>query len=109
MKQPEILQVDTTIELKDYFYAYFDTAKTKLPKELEPLVEQLAENVHEQWAVLRISQGWQYGLQRDDVQKLHPCLVPYSELPDSEKEYDRQTVRETVKAICQLGYRIVSN
>lgn len=84
-----------------------DTSQIPLPAELEPLVERLAENVHEQWAALRIAQGWKYGPERDDSQKLHPCLVPYDDLPDSEKDYDRQSVRETVRVICQLGYRIV--
>jgi hypothetical protein len=83
-----------------------DTSQTPLPPALKPLVEQLAENVHEQWSLLRISQGWQYGPQRDDAHKHHPCLIPYADLPESEKEYDRRTVEETVRAICLLGYRI---
>lgn len=72
-------------------------------------MERLAENVHERWAALRISQGWRFGPQRDDERKWHPCLIPYAELPESEKEVDRQTVRETVQAIRQLGYRIVKD
>ena len=83
-----------------------DTTDVELPKELEQLVEEMSKNVHEVWAETRIKQGWTYGEQRDDVQKKHPCLVPYEELPDSEKEYDRNTALSTIKAIIALGYKI---
>ena len=33
-------------------------------------------------------------------------LVPYDELPESEKEYDRNTAIETLKLIIKLGYKI---
>ncbi len=74
--------------------------------ELRPLIEQMAKNVHEVWAETRISQGWTYGEQRDDEKKTHPCLVPYEELPEEEKEYDRNTAISTLKFIMKLGYKI---
>ena len=83
-----------------------DTTDVKLPKELETLVEAMAKNVHEVWASGRIAQGWTYGEKRDDVNKTHPCLVPYEELPESEKEYDRNTSIETLKFIISNGYQI---
>ncbi len=83
-----------------------DTSKIELPKELLALTEQIAENVHENWSIGRISQGWTYGEKRDDAKKETPCLVPYSELPESEKEYDRATALETLKLIVALGYKI---
>ncbi len=83
-----------------------DTSNIKLPDELLELTEEIAENVHEIWSVGRISQGWTYGEKRDDVKKETPCLVPYSELPESEKEYDRNTALETLKLIVALGYKI---
>lgn len=78
----------------------------KLPSELEPLVEKMAEHVHDVWAESRIKQGWTYGPQRDDVLKKHPCLVPYQELPDEEKQYDRDTALGTLKLILKLGFTI---
>lgn len=84
----------------------FDTAGVELPAELQPLVDRLAANAHDVWAAQRMSDGWTYGPSRDDANRRHPCLVPYDELPDSEKEYDRNSVRQTLKAILQLGYRI---
>ena len=66
----------------------------------------MAKNVHEVWAQERIKQGWTYGAKRDDVQKTYPCLVPYEELPEEEKEYDRNTNIGTLKLIMKLGFKI---
>ena len=83
------------------------TEGVTLPPELHELVEQLAENIHDHWARQRIEAGWTYGLQRDDADKTHPDLVPYEDLPEEEKQYDRTSVRETLKVILTLGYAIV--
>lgn len=82
-----------------------DTSNIALPPELLELTERLAENAHDVWARQRIAEGWTYGPQRDDMAKKHPDLVPYGELPESEKEYDRSAAMETLKAIVALGYR----
>ena len=83
-----------------------DTSDVQLPAEMNQLVEQLARNVHDIWAIGRIKEGWTYGPQRDDANKKHPCLVDYDELPENEKEYDRNTAMETVKLIIKLGWKI---
>lgn len=83
-----------------------NTENIELPKEMLELTEQIAENVHDIWAKGRMEEGWTYGEKRDDEKKHHPCLVPYSELSDSEKEYDRNTAMETLKMIVALGYEI---
>lgn len=83
-----------------------DTRNILLPAELEQLVEQMAKNVHEVWAESRIKQGWTYGEQRNDALKTHPCLIPYEDLPEEEKEYDRNTSKETLKLIMKLGFHI---
>ena len=83
-----------------------DTSAVSLPVELEPLVEQMAKNVHEVWAQKRIEEGWKYGEKRDDELRLHPCLVSYEQLPEIEKEYDRSTALETLKLIIKLGFTI---
>ena len=83
-----------------------DTSDIQLPAELEELVEEMSKNVHDVWSQTRISQGWTYGEQRDDTLKKHPCLIPYEELPDSEKEYDRNTSIGTLKLIPKLGFKI---
>ncbi|MBQ8762730.1 MAG: Ryanodine receptor Ryr [Clostridia bacterium] len=83
-----------------------DTSRIVLSEELLGLTEEIAENVHDIWAAGRISEGWIYGEKRDDSKKTTPCLIPYSELPESEKEYDRNTALETLKLIVALGYKI---
>ena len=83
------------------------TEGVTLPPDLTALVEQLAENNHDHWARQRIDEGWTYGPQRDDACKTHPDLVPYGNLPEDEKEYDRTSVVETLKVITMLGYEIV--
>ena len=83
------------------------TEGVSLPPELNALVEELAENNHDHWARQRIDGGWSYGPQRDDLLKTHPDLVPYGDLSDVEKEYDRTSVLETLKVILLLGYEIV--
>lgn len=60
--------------------------------------------MHEVWAQTRISQGWSYGPVRNDELKQHPCLIPYEELPEEEKEYDRNTAIGTLKFIIHKGF-----
>lgn len=83
-----------------------DTSGVELPEELLELTEKIAENVHEVWSVGRLKDGWTYGEVRNDEKKQTPCLVPYSELSEEEKEYDRRTAFETLKLIKLFGYSI---
>jgi hypothetical protein len=83
-----------------------DTSKIRLSNDLSELLESLARNNHDHWAQNRFDEGWRHGPMRDDSLKEHPDLVPYDELPESEKNYDRKSVIETLKAIISLGYEI---
>ena len=78
----------------------------QLSDELNGLVEAMAKNVHDVWAQSRIEQGWTYGPERNDERKEHPCLVEYEQLPDSERDYDRNTAIGTLKLILKLGFKI---
>lgn len=91
---------------KEYIPRPAETSDVKLPEELIPLIEEMAKNVHEVWAQNRMKEGWTYGPVRDDAKKQTPCMVPYEELPESEKEYDRATSQETLKLILKLGFEI---
>ena len=84
-----------------------DPSDVQLPAELLELTEKIAENVHEAWGESRVAEGWTYGENRDNAAKTTPCLVPYDQLPETEKEYDRKTALETLKLIVKLGYRIL--
>ena len=89
-----------------YRHQPIDTSGVELPEELLRLTEKIAENVHENWSLGRMAEGWVYGETRDDTKKTTPCLVPYSQLGEGEKEFDRRTAMETLKLILSLGYRI---
>lgn len=93
--------------MKEYDPKPIDTSTIELPEELVELTEYIAENVHDVWAKGRIAEGWTYGDVKDMSKKTTPLLVPYDELAESEKDYDRNTVVETLKLIMKLGYRII--
>lgn len=92
---------------KEYTPQPIEIEDVRLPAELDELTERLAKNVHEVWAKNRIDDGWTYGAERNDEMKQHPCLLPYEELPESEREYDRNTAVGTLKLILKLGFKIV--
>ena len=84
-----------------------DLTGVKLPQELMNLAEEIAKNVHEVWSQNRMNEGWVYGTVRDDAKRETPCLVPYEELPEEEKAYDRNTAFSTLRLIVSLGFDIV--
>lgn len=83
-----------------------DTSNVELSEELLMLTERMAKNIHEVWAKSRMDQGWTYGPARDDARKKHPCLIPYEELPEEEKDYDRNTALETLKYVVGEGFEV---
>lgn len=89
-----------------YTPAPIDTAHVALSADVMELTEKLAEHNHDIWAKQRLKDGWTWGEKRDDENKHHPCLIPYADLPKSEKEYDRNAAIDTLKAIVALGYEI---
>lgn len=90
----------------DYRPAPLDLNETTIPKDLESLIEALARNVHETWAQERLNEGWRLGPVRNDALKQTPCLVPYEDLPEEEKEYDRKTALATIQFILKYGFTI---
>ena len=78
-----------------------------LSDDLTELQEAIAENAHEIWAKNRRNQGWSYGPERNDQKKETPDMVPYCNLPESEKLYDREMAMQTLKLVKKLGFEIV--
>jgi hypothetical protein len=91
----------------DYQPGPIDTSRVTLPATLSELTELLSRNAHDVWARQRIADGWRWGPARDDVRKEHPGLVPYDQLSESEKELDRHTAMDTLRAILALGFRVI--
>ncbi|KPJ17609.1 Ryanodine receptor 44F [Papilio machaon] len=98
---PPLVQDDTA-----FVPTPVDTMQITLPSYIEQIRDKLAENIHEMWAMNKIEAGWMYGEQRDDLHKVHPCLVPFERLPPAEKRYDIQLAVQTLKTILALGYYI---
>lgn len=94
------------MEAMDYTPKPIETSNVELSGELLQLAEQMARNVHEVWAKMRMDQGWTWGPKRNDDKKKHPCLVPYDQLPEEEKVYDRKTSQETLRFIVSEGFEI---
>lgn len=100
-----MIQVLQSVE--EYVPHPIDVDLVPLDGDLEELQEAIAENAHDVWAEARISEGWTYGKVRDDAKKQNPDIVPYTALPDNEKEYDRQMAFNTIKLVKKLGFDIV--
>lgn len=94
-------------DMKTYNPKPIDLSDVELTEDLNELREAIAENAHDVWAVERQAQGWTYGEQRDDSKKETPCMVPYSQLPDSEKKFDRDMAINTLKLVRKLGYDLI--
>ena len=93
--------------LEDYGPRPINLDDVTLTDDLLELREAIAENAHDVWATARKKEGWTFGPERDDSNKKHPDLIPYSSLPDSEKEYDRLMALDTIKLVKKLGFEIV--
>jgi len=91
---------------KKYVPTPVDCRHIAIPEDLADLVELLARNIHDIWAMKRMQDGWQWGPERRDMEKMHPCLVEYHELPEDEKSYDRDMATETIRVIMALGFRL---
>jgi hypothetical protein len=92
--------------VNDYKPNPIDTTDVNIDNATLLVVDLLAKNVHDVWAKGRISEGWTYGPIKDSVKKETPCLVPYEELIEQEKYYDKNTAMETIKVLIKLGYKI---
>ena len=101
-----LLKIMAKKQKKQYRPEPVDTSDVEVSQELMELVEHMAKNVHEVWSKNRMDQGWTWGEKRDDATKTHPDLVPYEELTEEEKDYDRQTSLSTIKLILKLGFKI---
>ena len=97
----------TLNNMKNYLPKPIDVSDVILDLDLTELREAIAENAHEIWAVDRQAEGWTYGPKRDQDKKETPCMVPYSQLPEKEKEYDRKMAMKTLKLVRKMGYDIV--
>ncbi len=96
-------------DAKTYNPKLIDLEHIELPEGFDELREAIAENAHDMWALERQSEGWTFGLERDDSKLETPDMIPYAQLPESEKQYDRLMAEDTLKLLIALGYKIEKN
>lgn len=106
-KESHYYMIRVLQSIEEYEPQPINLDEISLTDDLLELREAIAENAHDVWATARIKEGWSYGPERDDANKKHPDLIPYSSLPDSEKEYDRLMALDTIKLVKKLGFEIV--
>ena len=106
-KESQNYMIQVLQSVDEYEPHPIDVDSIPLDADLEELQEAIAENAHDVWAEARKEEGWSYGKERNDAKKQHPDMIPYTALPDSEKEYDRIMAFNTIKLVKKLGYDIV--
>ena len=72
----------------------------------ESETETLAKMEHARWNVERLLDGWKWGKTKDVAKKISPHLVPWNELPQDLKEWDRETVRKIPEFLAAVGIDI---
>jgi len=70
-------------------------------------IEAMAEAEHNAWMAHRKQSGWYWAETRDDAAKRHPAMVRYAQLPEREKDKDRNNVRHYPAFAARAGLRIV--
>jgi hypothetical protein len=115
---PDLLETYRVVNREQAHYAVeilravgFDVRLAKGPPriyhELKPEdIERMAELEHGRWNVERLRNGWRSGKPRDDEKKIHDCLVPWSELPENIRDYDRHGVSAFPEILAKAGLEI---
>ena len=93
----------------EYIASPIDLESVNLPENIIVLREYIAENVHEDWSLQRFKEGWVYGDKTDEDKKVNKDLVPYCELLESEKQYDRDMAYDTLRMLYKMDYVIEKN
>ncbi|XP_035793570.1 ryanodine receptor-like isoform X10 [Anopheles albimanus] len=83
-----------------------DTSMVQLTNDLNQIVQKFSEHYHDAWASRKLENGWTYGDQWSDTNKTHPRLKPYNTLSEYERERYREPVRESLKGLLALNWRI---
>ncbi len=69
-------------------------------------IELMARMEHELWQQARQADGWKYGSQKNEKKRLHPDLVAWNELPESERQKNRLMVSRLPVLLARIGFQI---
>jgi hypothetical protein len=103
----DIINFKILIDMNYYTPKPIDVSDVELQEDVTELREVIAENAHEEWALQRQKEGWIYGPERNDTLKQSPDMVPYAQLTEEEKEYDRLMAINTIKLLKKAGYDLI--
>jgi hypothetical protein len=81
--------------------------ENELRKRLDEHLELMAEAEHKGWVEHRKDNGWAFAATRDDARKLHPAMLPYMNLPEHERDKNRNAVSHIPDIAARAGYRII--
>ena len=70
-------------------------------------LELLSRMEHDRWWRDREADGWTFAPEKDAERKKSPYLLPWQELPEEIREYDRDTVRGLPALLAEAGFHIV--
>lgn len=70
------------------------------------LLKKMASKEHELWMKFYRKNGWHFSIIRNDYEKKHNCLIPYSKLPEYEKEKDKDLISNYMKIVDIAGFGI---
>ncbi|HBO44391.1 MAG TPA: hypothetical protein DD670_10755 [Planctomycetaceae bacterium] len=72
-------------------------------------VERLAEMEHGRWNAERLLDGWRLGFPKDIIRKISPYIVPWADLSEDVREWDRKAMLEIPTLLAQVGMQVVRN
>lgn len=69
-------------------------------------IDTLARNEHDLWMREKTERGWRSGSERDDEKKIHPCLVPWENLSDDDRQKDIMFSKEIPRILANAGFEV---
>lgn len=94
------------LELLDMYASDEEMEKEEVNVLPDDELERLAAEEHEQWCEERIADGWILGAEKDVERKITPDLIPYDELSEEKKRYDRDAVANLIPMLNSIGLKI---
>ena len=108
-KESHCYMIQVFQSLEEYVPHPINVDSIPLDEDLEEVLEAIAENSHDIWVEKMMKEGWTYGSERDEAGRHDPCIVPYTALPEDEREYDRLLAYNTIKLVKKLGFGDAGN
>lgn len=69
-------------------------------------LERLSIMEHERWMNSKLKAGWKYAPETNKSMKQHSALIPWEDLPEAEKDKDRDLVRAIPRLLTEIGYTV---